>query len=121
LTSLARELGLAALVEVHNREEFSRASELRAKLIGINNRDLHTFRTDPATTAELLSGYRGDALIVSESGIETPEHIRQLYAAGARAFLIGESLLRTGTPQVALATLLNSFNQGKTCSRLSIR
>ena len=121
LTSLARELGLTALVEVHNREEFSRAGELRAELIGINNRDLHTFRTDTATTAELLSGYRGDALIVSESGIETPEHIRQLYAAGARAFLIGESLLRSGTPGVALATLLNSFNQEKAASRLNIK
>jgi indole-3-glycerol phosphate synthase len=109
LASLARELDLAALVEVHNREEFSRARKLRAELIGINNRDLHTFRTDLATTSELLCGYSGAALIVSESGIETPEHIRQLYAGGARAFLIGESLLRGGTPRVALATLVSGF------------
>ena len=109
LAALARELGLAALVEVHNREEFSRAGELGAELIGINNRDLHTFRTDLATTSELLRGYNGGALIVSESGIEMPEHIRQLYAGGARAFLIGESLLRGGTPRVALAALVNCF------------
>jgi indole-3-glycerol phosphate synthase len=109
LASLARELDLAALVEVHNREEFSRARKLRAELIGINNRDLHTFRTDLATTSELLCGYSGAALIVSESGIEAPEHIRQLYAGGARAFLIGESLLRGGTPRVALATLVSGF------------
>ena len=106
LAALARELELAALVEVHNREEFSRADELGAELIGINNRDLHTFRTDLATTSELLRGYNGGALIVSESGIEMPEHIRQLYAGGARAFLIGESLLRGGAPRVALAALV---------------
>jgi indole-3-glycerol phosphate synthase len=112
LAALAGELGLAALVEVHNREEFACASELGAGLIGINNRDLRTFRTDLATTSELLKGYRGEALIVSESGIETPEHIRRLYADGASAFLIGESLLRDGTPRVALAALVNGFNKG---------
>jgi len=113
LAGLALELGLATLVEVHNREELSRASELGAELIGINNRDLHTFRTDRATTSELLRGYDGGALIVSESGIETPEHIRQLYAGGARAFLIGESLLRGGKPHTALAALTNCFDQSK--------
>jgi indole-3-glycerol phosphate synthase len=113
LAALARELGLAALVEVHNREEFSGAGELGAELIGINNRDLHTFRTDLATTSELLRGYRGGALIVSESGIETSEHIRQLYAGGARAFLIGESLLRAGAPRLALAALVNSFGDDR--------
>jgi indole-3-glycerol phosphate synthase len=111
LAGLARELALAALVEVHNREEFSRASELGAELIGINNRDLHTFRADRATTSDLLSSYHGGALIVSESGIESSEHIRQLYADGARAFLIGESLLRSGTPRVSLAALVDSFSQ----------
>jgi indole-3-glycerol phosphate synthase len=113
LMGLARESGLAALVEVHNREEFARARELGAELIGINNRDLHTFRTDTATTSELLHEYRGGALIVSESGIETPDHVRRLYAAGARAFLIGESLLRGGTPRAALMALMNCFgNEG---------
>jgi indole-3-glycerol phosphate synthase len=111
LAALARELGLAALVEVHNREEFSRAGELGAELIGINNRDLHTFRTDLATTSELLRGYNGAALIVSESGIERPEHIRQLYTDGAGAFLVGESLLRGNTPRLALAALMNCFDE----------
>jgi indole-3-glycerol phosphate synthase len=111
LASLAHELGLAALIEVHNVEEFAGAVALGAELIGINNRDLHTFRTDLATTSELMRSYRGGALIVSESGIEKPEHIRQLYAAGARAFLIGESLLRGGTPRIALAALVNSLSQ----------
>lgn len=89
LSGLADELGLAVLIEVHNQEEFARARRLGARLIGINNRDLHTFRTDLATTSRLLCEYQGDALIVAESGIETPEHIRRLYADGARAFLIG--------------------------------
>jgi indole-3-glycerol phosphate synthase len=111
LSELAHELGLAALVEVHDREEFMRACELGAELIGVNNRDLHTFRTDIATTSELLRDYTGTALIVSESGIETPGHIRQLYRAGARAFLIGESLLRCGNPRAALAKLVNSFSE----------
>lgn len=105
LAALARELGLAALVEVHNRAEFERARKLEADLIGINNRDLHTFKTDIATTEELLRGYDGDAMIVSESGIESPDHIRRLLGAGARAFLIGESLLRGGAPHAALSAL----------------
>ena len=109
LIQLAHELGLGALVEVHNADEFSRATELGAELIGINNRDLHTFRTDRETTSRLLKGYNGTALIISESGIETPEHIRQLYEDGARAFLIGESLLRDGSPRRALAILMKGF------------
>jgi indole-3-glycerol phosphate synthase len=106
LADLARELGMAALVEVHDRPQLESAQRIGARLIGINNRDLHTFKTDIAVTEELLAGYRGDALIVSESGIETPGDIRRLYAAGARAFLIGESLLREGDPSRALKELL---------------
>jgi indole-3-glycerol phosphate synthase len=109
LVTLARGLGLAALVEVHNGQEFAMARGIGADLIGINNRDLHTFKTDIATTEELLRGYVGDALIVSESGIETPDHIRRLYGAGARAFLIGESLLRGGAPHAALSALVATF------------
>jgi len=74
-------------------------------LIGINNRDLHTFKTDIATTETLLAGYDGDALIVSESGIETPADINRLHTAGACGFLIGESLLRGGAPRETLAAL----------------
>jgi indole-3-glycerol phosphate synthase len=111
LARLARELGLSALVEVHNHEEFARAEALGAELIGINNRDLHTFKTDIATTETLLHDYHGSALIVSESGIETTEHIQRLDRAGARAFLIGESLLREGAPRHALATLARALDQ----------
>ncbi|HUA34948.1 MAG TPA: indole-3-glycerol phosphate synthase TrpC [Candidatus Binataceae bacterium] len=108
LAALASELGLATLVEVHNNEEFKFAQGIDTKLIGINNRDLHTFVTDIAVTERLLASYRGDALVVAESGINTAVDIERLYNAGARAFLIGESLLRGGNPRAHLAELLNS-------------
>ncbi len=82
LAALARELGMAALVEAHDAEEFALARKVGAELIGINNRDLHTFKTDIATTESLLHGYQGDALIVAESGIDTPDDIRRLSVAG---------------------------------------
>lgn len=113
LVALARELKMAALIEVHNAAEFAFAQSIGADLIGINNRDLHTFKTDIATTEALLRGYDGDALIVSESGIETPADIRRLYAAGARAFLIGESLLRGGAPRESLAALAGAFGEAE--------
>ncbi len=111
LHSLAQDLGMAALVEVHNENEFARAERLGARLIGINNRDLHTFVTDIAVTERLLAGHRGDALVVAESGIDSPEHIRRLDRAGARAFLVGESLLRGGNPSVRLGELLGALGE----------
>src|SRR5216684_4395207 len=110
LAALAHELRMAALVEVHNPTEFAIAQRCGAELIGINNRDLHTFKTDIAVTEKLLRDYSASALIVSESGIETPADIRRLHAAGARAFLIGESLLREGNPRAALSALVQSFD-----------
>jgi len=110
LAALAHELRMAALVEVHNPAEFALAQRCGVELIGINNRDLHTFKTDIAVTEELLRDYSGNALIVSESGIETPADIRRLHAAGARAFLIGESLLREGNPRAALSALVQPFD-----------
>lgn len=109
LAALTAELGMTALVEVHSREEFAIAESIGAALIGINNRDLHTFKTDIATTEELMRGYHGKALAVSESGIDKPEDIRRLDAAGAQAFLIGESLLRGGKPREALGVLVRSL------------
>jgi len=110
LAALTRELKMAALIEVHNPEEFMLACRIGAELIGINNRDLHTFVTDLAVTEKLLAGYRGDALIVAESGISAAEDIRRLDAAGACAFLIGESLLRDGNPAGKLPALLSALD-----------
>ena len=111
LYAAARELGLQALVEVHNEDELRAAGRAGAEIVGINNRDLHTFITDIAVTERLLEGYRGAALVVSESGIETPEDIRRLDRAGGRAFLIGESLLRGGDPRRKLETLCSALTR----------
>src|SRR5579885_2081634 len=103
LAALAAELGMATLVEVHDYPQLQSAQRIGARLIGINNRDLHTFKTDIAVTEQLMAACRGDALVVSESGIETPADIRRL--SGAGAFLIGESLLRGGEPARQLRAL----------------
>lgn len=109
LMALARELGMATLVESHNNDEFALAQKIGAELIGINNRDLHTFVTDVAVTESLLAGYKGDALIVTESGIDSPADIRRLDAAGAGAFLIGESLLKGRAPGTKLRELMGAL------------
>jgi len=109
LAALARELGMATLVESHNEAEFALAVKIGASLIGVNNRDLHTFVTDIAVTERLLAGYNGDALIVTESGIDSPADVQRLDAAGARAFLIGESLLKGGMPRAKLGELMTSL------------
>jgi indole-3-glycerol phosphate synthase len=114
LYAAAREIGLQALVEVHDEDELDAAGRAGAEIVGINNRDLHTFVTDIAVTERLLKGYRGGALMVSESGIDTPEDIRRLDRAGAHAFLIGESLLRGGDPRRKLGALCSALarNEG---------
>ena len=106
LTRLRRiaedELGLDAVVEVHTREEMDRALNLGATLIGINNRNLSTFEVSLETSAQLASIGRGQALLISESGIESNEDIRRLHDLGYRGFLIGESLMRADDPGEAL-------------------
>ena len=113
LAGLARELKMATLVEAHNEGEFQLAEKIGTGLIGINNRDLHTFKTDIAVSERLLAGYKGDALIVTESGIDSVGDMRRLDASGARAFLIGESLLRTGAPGARLSELMNAFGKSE--------
>lgn len=99
----AAELGLDALVEVHDEAELDVALDAGATLVGVNNRDLRTFHTDLAVTERLAAPLRGrdDVLLVAESGIHAPEDVARLEAAGARAFLVGESLMRE--PDVAAA------------------
>ena len=98
-------LGMSVLVEVHDRSELERAVEMGADLIGINNRDLSTFRTDIATTLELIDGVPEGVVIVSESGIRGPEDIVRLGEAGVDAVLIGESLLKAPDPEQAAASM----------------
>ena len=94
LAATAESLGMAALVEVHNAEELARVLTTRARLIGINNRDLHTFKTTLDTTLELLPAIPPGKIVVSESGINTRADVLRLRDAGAHAILVGESLMR---------------------------
>ncbi|NLB95345.1 MAG: indole-3-glycerol phosphate synthase TrpC [Armatimonadetes bacterium] len=102
LLDLAGELGLHTLVEVHDRAELERACATGARVIGINNRDLRTFQTTLATTEELAPLVPADRVVVSESGIFTRADVERVAAAGARAILVGEALMRAPriTPRV---------------------
>ncbi len=102
LEAAATDFGMDALIEVHNRDELERASKLKSRLIGINNRNLHTFELTLDTTRELARRVPEDRLIVSESGFFTPQDLADVAAYGARCFLIGESLMRQ--PDVTAAT-----------------
>jgi len=90
---LADELGMACLVETHTAEEIERALHAGADIIGINNRDLSTFETRLATTLELRRHVPDGHALVSESGIQTRDHVRMLEEAGVDAILVGEALL----------------------------
>ena len=98
--------GMDALIEVHNAEELERATHLSSPLIGINNRDLHTFETTLDTTRKLAKRVPEDRLIISESGLNTPDDLSELARYGARCFLIGESLMRQDDVEGATRSLL---------------
>ncbi|MFW6202367.1 MAG: indole-3-glycerol phosphate synthase TrpC [Gemmatimonadota bacterium] len=106
LIALAEDVGLDALVEVHDRAELERALDAGAKVVGINNRDLATFRTDPAVTLELAGSVPRDRVLVAESGIRTASDVDRLGAAGADAILVGESLMRADDVEEAARGLV---------------
>ena len=113
LLKVARSLGLAVLVEVHDAEEMERVLALEGvNLIGINNRDLATFHTDLAVTEQLMGRFGEQvrakgALLVSESGLFSREDLDRVQSAGADAVLVGESLMRQPDVTAALETLIN--------------
>lgn len=99
------ELQMDALVEVHTSHEMQRAKNLGARLIGVNNRDLHTFQVSLETSIKLAAEAPTNSILISESGLETGADLRRLRDAGYRGFLIGESLMKQEKPGVALKSL----------------
>jgi indole-3-glycerol phosphate synthase len=104
----AAELGLAALVEVHDESDLERALAIRPRIVGINNRDLRTFKVDLATTFRLRPTIPAGILVVSESGIQSRADALRLQAAGVDAMLVGERLMRQNEPGRAACELLGA-------------
>jgi indole-3-glycerol phosphate synthase len=105
LERLARSLGLAVLVEAHDRVELGRALRLETPLVGINNRNLRTFEVSLDTTLSLRDAVPADRVLVAESGILAPQDVGRLRAADVHAFLVGEAFMRARDPGLALASL----------------
>jgi indole-3-glycerol phosphate synthase len=103
---LAREIGIEPLVEVRDERELETAVEAGARLVGVNNRDLRTLRVDLGVSRRLLPKIPDQLLTVVESGLKDPAQLEELSALGARAFLIGGSLMAAEDPGAALSRLL---------------
>jgi indole-3-glycerol phosphate synthase len=105
LEAVARSLDMAVLVEVHDRSELERALKLKTPLVGVNNRNLHTFEVTLDATLDLVKEVPADRLLVTESGIVTKADVNEMRAAGVHAFLVGEAFMRADDPGEALAAL----------------
>jgi len=105
LNLLAHELGMDVLIEVHNQQELDRALQLSNRLIGINNRDLHSFEVSLNHTWDLLPNIPEDRLVITESGILTPEDVTAMQKHQVNAFLVGEAFMRAEDPGQALQEL----------------
>jgi indole-3-glycerol phosphate synthase len=101
--------GLKVLVEAHTKSEFVNSLRTRADLVGINNRNLDTLQIDINTTKSLLEGFDHSRIIVSESGIETPQDIQFLKQCGAGAFLIGSSIMKSENIKENVSRLVNAI------------
>ena len=107
------ELGLDALVEVHTEEELVRANRAGAHIVGVNNRNLHTFEVSLETSVELAGLAPTGTLLVSESGLRGAGDVDRLRARGFRAFLVGETLMRAEDPEVALRRFVGAGGWGE--------
>ena len=106
LTRLASQLGLDALVEVHDEAEAQAAIEAGARIVGVNQRDLHTFEVDTRRAVRVVASLPSDCVRVAESGISGPDDASRLADAGFDALLVGESLVTASDPSGAVASLL---------------
>jgi indole-3-glycerol phosphate synthase len=106
---LAQELGLAVLTESHDEAELDLALRLQTPLIGINNRNLRTFAVDLDATLRQLPRIPKDRLVVTESGIRSPEDVKTMRKNGVHAFLVGETLMRAPNPGAELARLFGGL------------
>ncbi|MEZ5755658.1 MAG: indole-3-glycerol phosphate synthase TrpC [Paracoccaceae bacterium] len=113
LEDCAMDWGMDVLIEVHDQAELDRAARLKSPLIGINNRNLHTFEVTLDTTRNLARRVPEDRLIVAESGLYTPDDLADLARFGARCFLIGESLMRQQDVEAATRAILARPLQGQ--------
>jgi indole-3-glycerol phosphate synthase len=102
------ELDLDALIEAHTSTELRRALDAGANIIGVNNRDLHTFQVSLATSEQLIADAPREKIMVSESGLNNAESLRRLHELGFHGFLIGETLMRAPDPETALRDLISS-------------
>ncbi|MBX9700498.1 MAG: indole-3-glycerol phosphate synthase TrpC, partial [Acetobacteraceae bacterium] len=109
LEELARSLDMAVLAEVHDARELERALGLQTRLIGVNNRDLRTLKTDLAVSEALVPLIPADRIPVGESGIRSPEDVRRMAAAGARCVLVGEHLMRQADVTAATRALVGAL------------
>ncbi len=106
LLQLAAELRMDALVETHDREEIRRALAAGARLVGVNNRDLASFRTDIALSLQVAPEIPAEVTLVAESGIRTREDVERMGRVGVDAVLVGESLMRQPDTASAAAALV---------------
>ena len=107
-SEIARELGLDALIEVHDGDEMARALATRVSLIGVNNRNLRTFETDVDTSVKLKRDFPEARLFVTESGVHSTSDVKKLRDAGIHAFLVGEAFMRQPDPGAALTALFGN-------------
>ena len=111
LASMARDLGMEVLLEVHNKEELDRSLTDEVNIVGVNNRDLNTFITDVKTSKELAQLIPDKFLKISESGISEPQTVVDLMGHGFEGFLIGENFMKTTSPERACRNFVKGVKE----------
>ena len=107
IESMALDIGLECVLEVHSLEELEATKHFSSNIIGINNRDLNTFNTDIETTVKLLPNVPKNKTVISESGLSKKSDLERLAKLGVSSFLVGESLMRQEDPEKATKLLMN--------------